>query len=156
MPNLFLCVKLIHLLAVIIMVGATIINGVIHSHARVSTPVEAVALLRVVTWINKIFMGPSLLIIPASGLWMLLMLGYDWRTGWLLTSIAFTLALLMAFVVGDRVERQLLRIAIEATRTNLSALPDSYATTFGKAIPIGSAALVMSLAVLILMIFKPY
>ena len=156
MPDLFLCVKLIHILAVIIMVGATIINGVIHSHARVSAPVEAAALLRVVTRINKIFMGPSLLIIPASGLWMLLLLGYDWRTGWLLISIAFTLALLLAFVVGDRVERQLHHIAIDASQANLLTLPDSYGAMFAKAIPIGSAALLMSLVVLILMIFKPF
>lgn len=156
MPDLFLSVKLIHILAVIIMVGATIINGVIHAHARISTPGEATALLRVVTRINKIFMGPSLLIIPASGLWMMLLLGYDWLTGWLVASIALSLALLLAFVVGDRVERRLHDIATDAAHKGVAVLPDSYETTFKKAAPISGAAFIMSITTLVLMVFKPF
>lgn len=156
MPDLFLSVKLIHIMAMIVMVGATIINGVIHSHARASTPVEAAALLKVVTRINAVFMGPSLLVIPASGILMMVLLGYDWRAGWLLSSITLTLALLVAFVVGDRVERDLHVIASNASAAAQPSLPDLYQTTFAKAAPIGGAALMMSLITLILMIFKPF
>lgn len=45
MPDLLLFLKLIHILAVILMVGATIFNGVIHARAHSSTSIEAVALL---------------------------------------------------------------------------------------------------------------
>lgn len=155
-PDLFLSVKLIHILAVIVMVGVTIISGVIHAHARTSTPVESAALLRVVTRINKIFMGPSLLIIPASGLWMMLLLGYDWLTGWLVASIALSFALLLAFLVGDRIERQLDDIATNAAHTARPALPNSYETTFKKASAIGGAAFIMSITTLVLMVFKPF
>lgn len=156
MPDLFLSVKLIHILAIIVMVGATVINGVIHSHARASTPVETAALLKVVTRINAVFMGPSLLAIPASGMWMMVLRGYDWRTGWLLSSITLTLALLVAFLVGDRVERKLHVIASKASAAAQLGLPDLYQTTFAKAAPIGGAALMSSLVTLILMIFKPF
>lgn len=156
MPDLFLSVKLIHILAMIVMVGATVINGVIHSHARALTPVEAAALLKVVTRINAVFMGPSLLAIPASGMWMMVLRGYDWRTGWLLSSITLTLALLVAFLVGDRVERKLHVIASKASAAAQLGLPDLYQITFAKAAPIGGAALMSSLVTLILMIFKPF
>lgn len=152
----FPCVKLIHFIVVIVMIGATIVNGLIHAHARTSTPVEAAALLRVVTRINRIFMGPSLFIIPASGLWMALLLDYDWLTGWLVASITLSLALLLAFVVGDRIERRLHDIATDAAHAANSVLPDSYETTFGKAAPIGGAAFIMSITTLVLMVFKPF
>ncbi|WP_193746448.1 DUF2269 family protein [Ruegeria sp. ANG-R] len=156
MPDLFLSMKLIHILATIVMVGATIVNGVIHAQAKASTPVEAAALLRVVTRINKLFMGPSLLIIPASGLWMMTLLGYDWSTGWLAAAFVLSLGLLLAFVIGDRIERKLRDIATAAADEALTALPASYQTTFSKASPIGGAAFVMSIVALILMIFKPF
>tara|TARA_R110002049_G_scaffold295840_1_gene483521 strand:- start:18193 stop:18663 length:471 start_codon:yes stop_codon:yes gene_type:complete len=156
MPDLFLSVKLIHILAVILMVGATILNGVIHAQARSSTSIEAAALLRIVTRINSVFMAPSLLVLPASGLWMMGLLGYDWWTGWLVASIALSLALLVAFVVGDRVERKLHDIATEAAQDGGAALPDRYEATFRAAAPIGIAALIMSFASLFLMVFKPF
>lgn len=156
MPDLFLSEKLIHILAVIILVAVTIINGVIHAHARTSPPVEAAALLRVVTRINKIFMGPSRLIIPASGLWMMLLLDTDWLTGWFVASIDLSLALILAFLARDRIERQLHDIATNAAHTARPAQPNSYETTFKKASAIGGAAFIMSITTLVLMVFKPF
>ncbi|WP_282170398.1 DUF2269 family protein [Ruegeria atlantica] len=156
MPDIFLSLKLTHLLAALITVGATIINGVIHAHARAATQVEAAAHLRVLTRINRIFMGPSLLIIPASGLWMMLLLSYDWWTGWIVVSIALWLALLLAFLIGDRIERQLHDTAVAATHKGVSVLSESYETTFKKDSPIGGAAFIMSITRLVLMVFKPF
>ncbi|MEP1327535.1 hypothetical protein [Pseudophaeobacter sp.] len=75
MPDLFLSVKPLHILAVIIMVGATVINGAIHTQARVSTPAAAAALLGVLRRINTRLLAQSLLIAPAMGLWMIGQLG---------------------------------------------------------------------------------
>ena len=87
---------------------------------------------------------------------MMLNLGYDWWTGWFVASITLSLLLLLAFVMGDRIERRLHCIATEAAHVALPTLPDIYRATFAKAAPIGGAALLMSLATLILMIFKPF
>lgn len=156
MPDLLLSVKLVHILSVILMVGATIINGVIHSHARRLPPTEATALLQVISSVNLLMIGPSLLVIPVSGLWMVKLLGYDVWTGWLSLSIALSMALCAAFLVGDRFERRLLDIAQQASLGKLMRLPTCYEITFAKAAPIGGAALVMSVAALVLMVFKPF
>lgn len=156
MPELLLSVKLVHILSVILMVGATIINGVIHSHARRLPPTEATALLQVISSVNLLMIGPSLLVIPVSGLWMVKLLGYDVWTGWLSLSIALSMALCAAFLVGDRFERRLLDIAQQASLGKLMRLPTCYEITFAKAAPIGGAALVMSVAALVLMVFKPF
>lgn len=156
MPELLLSVKLVHILSVILMVGATIINGVIHSHARRLPPTEATALLQVISSVNLLMIGPSLLVIPVSGLWMVKLLGYDVWTGWLSLSIALSMTLCAAFLVGDRFERRLLDIAQQASLGKLMRLPTCYEITFAKAAPIGGAALVMSVAALVLMVFKPF
>ena len=156
MPDLLFSVKLVHILSVILMVGATIINGVIHSHARRLPPTEATALLQVISSVNLLMIGPSLLVIPVSGLWMVKLLGYDVWTGWLSLSIALSMALCAAFLVGDRFERRLLDIAQQASLGKLMRLPTCYEITFAKAAPIGGAALVMSVAALVLMVFKPF
>lgn len=156
MPDLLLFVKLIHILAVILMVGATIFNGVIHVRARSSTSIEAVALLSIVVRINAVFMAPSLLVLPASGLWMMGLLGYDWWSGWLVASVVLSLALLVAFVLGSRSERTLHDIATQAAQSGGARLPDNYETAFKTAASIGTAALVMSCAALVLMVFKPF
>jgi len=155
MPDPFVFIKLFHFIAVIAMVGGNIIDVVIHPHAQTSNPVEAAALLRVVTRINKIFMGPSLFIIPVSGMWMVL-LGYNWLTGWLVTSITLSLALLLAFFVRDRVGIRLYDIATDAAHAANSVLPGSYDSTLGKGAPIDGAAFIISITSLVLMVFKPF
>ena len=60
----YLAAKFLHIFAVILMVGATVINGLIHAQAKGLLPLEASALLKVVLLINRLIMGPSLLVIP--------------------------------------------------------------------------------------------
>lgn len=138
------------------MVGATVINGLIHADAKLRGPREAVALLRVVLRINHVLMGPSLILLPISGIWLANIAGFDLWSGWLGTSFGLSLVLILAFVVGDRIERRLLSIAKKSVVQDDNTLPNAYRRTFLRAVPIGGGALVMSVAALILMIFKPY
>lgn len=153
--EVFFVMKLLHIFSVILMVGATVFNGVLHSQAKEYTPVQSAALLKTVLIINKRFMGPSLVIIPLSGAGMVIALDYDWQALWLFLSIVVTFALLIAFIVGSRIETRLHRIAFEAAAHSQKTLPATYRSTFAKAAPIGLSALVMCLVVLILMVFRP-
>ena len=65
-----LLAKLIHLIAVMMTTGATVISGLIHQQARGSAPAAAAALLQAVMRINRWLMAPSLLLIPATGGWL--------------------------------------------------------------------------------------
>ncbi len=155
MPDPYFLAKLFHILAVSIMVGATAINGMIHVQARAAVPSEATALLRAIVQINRLFMGPSLGLILLTGFWLMLILGYDFQAVWLKISIGLTLALILAFVLGAHVENHLHDIATASTAQKDTILPKKYHHVFQMAAPIGLAALVMSIATLILMIFKP-
>ncbi|NRB17603.1 MAG: DUF2269 family protein [Rhodobacteraceae bacterium] len=156
MPDPYLSAKLVHILAVILMIGATVINGLIHGQAKNSTPCEASALLKSVLLINRLIMAPSLLIIPLSGYWLMTLTGYGLAEKWLLTSVFLSIFLIVAYILGLRVERLLHSIANRSDAFHTSVLPAEYASTFLRAAPIGFGALVMSLATLVLMIFKPF
>lgn len=155
MPDPYLSAKFIHVLAVILMVGATVINGLLHGLATKSTPIEASALLSAVLSINRLIMGPSLLIIPLSGYWLMNLTDYKLAQNWLSISVVLSTLLIAAYVLGLRLERQLHNIANRSADLQENSLPAVYNYTFLKAAPIGFSALVMSLSALILMIFKP-
>ncbi|WP_026479448.1 DUF2269 family protein [Ahrensia sp. 13_GOM-1096m] len=156
MPDLYLSAKLIHFLAVIVMVGATIINGLIHGQAKAATPLEASALLKAVLSINRLLMAPSLVLIPISGYALMVITGYGLADKWLLISLVLSISLIAAYLLGLRLEQRLHIIATQSSTQHESTLPKSYNSTFTKAVPIGSGALVMSIAALVLMIFKPF
>ncbi len=155
MFDLFIMTKLIHFCAVIVMVGATVINGLIHAEAKRLTPSQAVPMLGVVLRINRLLMGPSLIVIPASGLFMMVQAGHDFGSIWIATSFGLSIALIMAFRIGAKIERQLHKIASDADFESQPALPTQYEETFKKAVPLGGGALLMSITTVILMIFKP-
>ena len=82
--------------------------------------------------------------------------GYDFDALWLLLSIVLSVFLIVAYIFGARLEHRLYEIATSTERTGEPTLPVQYQRVFRKAAPIGSAALLMSLAALSFMVFKPY
>ena len=151
----YLIAKSIHFLAVILMVGATVINGLIHGQAKNSTPLEASALLTAVLLVNRLIVVPSLVIIALSGYWLMTLTGYGLAEKWLSISFVLSITLIAAYLLGLPLERQLHSIANRSATLQVAALPSEYKRTFLRAAPIGLGALVMSLAALSLMIFKP-
>lgn len=156
MPDPYLAANFLHFFAVILMVNANIINGLIHGQAKVSTPLEASTLLNAVLLTNRLIMGPSLLIIPLSGYWLMTLTGYELTESWLFISVALSTLLIATYLLGLRLERRLHSIANRSATFQDSSLPIEYNRTFLKAAPIGFGALLVSLAAFSLMIFKPF
>ena len=156
MPDSYHLAKLIHLFSMTVMLGGTIINAVIHIQAKSSTPVQAAALLGIVVRINRLLMGPSLVVIPLSGIWLIRILGYDLWTEWFAAAAGLSFGLILAFVIGNKVERQLYNIASRCAAKAAPSLSPDYGIAFMIAGPIGVTALIMSFAALVLMIFKPF
>ena len=156
MPNLFLSLKLAHLLAAILMVGATVINGLIHNRARQAPSSKAGAMLSIVIAVNSYVMGPALLALPLTGGALIWAAGYDFKALWVWLSVALSILLIAAYVFGARLERRLYEIAMSTERAGEASLPVQYDRVFRKAAPVGVATLLMSLATLGLMVFKPY
>lgn len=156
MPDPYLAANFLHFFAVILMVNANIINGLIHGQAKVSTSLEASTLLNAVLLTNRLIMGPSLLIIPLSGYWLMTLTGYELTESWLFISVALSTLLIATYLLGLRLERRLHSIANRSATFQDSILPIEYNRTFLKAAPIGFGALLVSLAAFSLMIFKPF
>lgn len=156
MLNTYLAAKFLHFSAVILMVGATVINGLIHRQAMGSTPREATALLNAVLLINRAIMGPSLLLIPLSGYWLMTLTSYGLAENWIFISVVLSILLIAAYLLGLRLELRLHSIANRSATAQDDNLPAEYNRLFLKAVPIGFGALVMSTAALSLMIFKPF
>lgn len=144
--------KIAHLIAMTAMIGATIINGILHLQARASTPSQAETLLRAILRINRLIMLPSLLAIPVTGYFLATTIGYAFTDMWLLASATLTLALIAAFWVGAIAEKSLHRIAA-ASKT--AALGERYTQVFNRVAPIGTGALLLSLVAIALMVVKP-
>ena len=156
MFDLYSLVKAIHILAVSLMVGATLINGILHSLAIRSDAAGAVVLLGGIVTINRWVMGPSFILLPLSGFWMSVDADISLSTFWLLTSIILTGALILAFLVGVPLENGLHRMAQERVAQGKKDLPSTYGISFRKAAPIGGGAALMSLLTIYLMTAKPF
>lgn len=145
----------LHLLAMAAMLGATMVNGVLHLRARQSPPVGAAPLLAAIMAVNRAIMAPSLVLLPASGLWLALDTGYALSDIWILLGIGLAVALILAFAVGLVGERRLEGLADRAAMTGQTRLPETYARVFQRTAPIGGAAALFSLAAVIVMVTKP-
>ena len=144
--------KVAHLIAMTAMVGATIINGILHLQAKSSTPQQAETLLRAILRINRLIMLPSLLAIPITGYFLANTIGYALTDTWLLVSAILTLALIAAFWIGAIAEKQLHVIAADS---ETAALGQSYHHVFKRVAPIGTGALLLSIVAIVLMVGKP-
>jgi uncharacterized membrane protein len=146
---------IIHLFSVAAMVGATLVNGVLHARARSLRPAHAAPLLGGILAVNRWIMAPSLVLIPASGLGLAWAMGFALTASWMRWGIGLAVALVLAFLVGLRSERQLEVLADAAARAGQESLPVRYQRTFLGAAPIGFGALALSLAAIAVMVLKP-
>lgn len=82
--------------------------------------------------------------------------GYGLAETWLSITVVLSILLIAVYLLGLRLERRLHRIANRSATLQYSSLPAEYNRTFLKTAPIGIGALVMPLAALSFMIFKPF
>ncbi|MCB9789329.1 MAG: DUF2269 family protein [Deltaproteobacteria bacterium] len=146
---------ILHLFSVSAMLGATVVNGLLHARARRSPPSEAAPLVGGIMAVNRWVMGPSLVLIPASGVWLAFAFGFGLTPSWIHWGIGLSSALILAFVVGVWPEHRLEVLANDAAKAGREALPPAYRATFLRAAPIGFGALVLSIAAITVMVVKP-
>ena len=152
MPDAYTFWKVVHLIAMTAMVGATLINGILHLQAKSSTPQQAETLLRSVLRVYRLIMLPSLLAIPVTGVVLVTTMGYAFTDTWLLVSALLTLALIAAFWIGAVAEKRLHAIA---AGSKMAVHSQSYHRVFNWVAPIGMGALLLSVGAIVLMVVKP-
>jgi len=153
---MFELLKVAHIVAVSMMVGATLCNGLLHMIViRENSSRSAAITLSNIMAVNRAIMAPAFVGIVASGVAMALQAGFPFSDFWLLTSILLTVGLIAGFVGGCVLETRLEYLAISASAHDEEALPARYMAVARRAMPIGAAAAIASLAVIYLMIAKP-
>jgi uncharacterized membrane protein len=147
--------KVLHVLSVCGMVGATLCNGLLHNIVnKQGITSAAVVTLSNIMQINRVVMGPSLALIAITGGYLVSSIGYTLSDTWLQLSIVLTAALIVAFIAGYYMEARLEKIAIEAKTQNDEQLPKSYQNLFFRILPIGFGATLTSILIIYLMITK--
>ncbi len=152
MFDAFFLAKMLHLTAMALMLGGTVINGLLHAQARRSHPAAAAALLTAVMRVNHLTMAPSLIALPLTGAWLAYLAGHGATELWIIIGTIFSALLILAYSLGIRIEASLLSIAQDTKATTLTP---HYAIQFRRAAPIGSGALLLSIAAVAVMILKP-
>jgi len=153
---MFELLKVAHIVAVCMMVGSTLCNGLLHMIViRENSSRSAAITLSNIMAVNRAVMAPAFVGIIASGVAMALQAGYVFSEFWLLTSILLTAGLTAGFVGGYVLETRLEALAWSASEHDEGALPQRYMLVARRAMPIGATAAMASLAVIYLMIAKP-
>ena len=154
--TIFLLVKIIHILSVSMMVGATLCNGVLHMIALRSGRLEPMkTTLNNIMQINRLIMAPAFVLIPASGMYIAFDLGLSASDRWLYWSVVLTIVLVFEFLIGYVMERKIETTIETSLSKGETAVPAQYFRLFKIASPIGASATVFSLVVIALMIVKP-
>lgn len=151
---MYIMLKYIHVLTAIIMIGTTVVNGLIELRTfwRKDSEFSAFS-LEIVMLLNNILMLPSLIILPLSGLLLALYVGYPLHSPWLLYSMILAVALLIAFVIGYGMEKRMAQLARKSTEHG-EPLNSNYYKVFHRAKWVGMFASIASLTVLYMMIAK--
>lgn len=148
----FLTLKSLHIFAACMMLGSTLTNGILHSMAMKSMPSVSSVLLSAVMRINHTLMTPSFVLLPLTGAGLVYENNYSLIDSWVIISVTLTLVLIVAYIIGLRLETKLKTIAQNAN----TSLPPIYRQIFLCAAPIGAGATITSAIILWLMIAKPY
>lgn len=151
---MYVALKYIHILSAIIMIGTTAANGLIEVRAfrREDAQLSAFT-MEIVMLFNHVFMLPSLIILPASGLLLALDAGFPLNSPWLLYSILLVIGLWAAFIIGHGMEKRMSRLAAASAKRG-EKLPAGYYQIFNRGKWVGIFATVAALLILYMMIAK--
>lgn len=148
-------IEYLHILAAIVMVGTTLTNGLLRMHVdRTDDPRLVAYVSRVVVLFDLVLMLPSLVLLPITGIWLAVRIGYPLDRGFAAWAEVGVVVLFLLFGPGVWVETKLLRVAESARGQGVTSLPAEYWKYSKMAMPIGFSATALILGILYLMVFR--
>ena len=152
----YLWIQFFHIVGVVMMLGATFCNGILHLSAmKTSSKNDRRNTLNNILTINKAIMIPGFILIILPGFLMAYKAGYSLDNKWLLVSIVLTAILVLEFIWGYKLEKKMENLTDDFLGNKLADYDECYEKVFKKAVPIGSTATLISLVVVFLMLNKP-
>ena len=152
MPNLFLVLKALHVLAAIVAVGANVTYAFWLARAGRDQK-RLVFAIDTVRWLDRSIANPGYILLAITGVALVLASGntYSFTTGWIALSIAIYIAVaVLGFVAfAPAIRRQL----VEAERDPTSA---AYAAAAARSNAFGLLTTALVLIIVTLMVTKPF
>lgn len=156
--NYYYIAKYFHLIGVVMMLGATLCNGLIHLSAIKNQSLTGkLNSLENIMIINKVLMIPGFILLIGAGI-LLISQGHFGiqKLNWLQVSILMTIFLVLEFIWGYRLEGKLEKLTKNQLRETDLSYGRTYKAILSIAIPIGSSATVISFIIIYLMLIKPF
>jgi uncharacterized membrane protein len=151
----YLIVKWVHVVSSTVLFGAGIGSAF---HMLMATlrrdPVNVAAVARVVVIADWIFTLPTALLQPASGLYLLRILGAPMTTRWISWSLCLYVVAIACWLPVVWLQMRMRDLAATAV-TMSAALPAGYWRAFAWWVSLGTVALIAFLAIFYLMVAKP-
>lgn len=150
----FLILRIVHLLAMALYVGVSLVNG--YAKTRADRSGDLVEIASALTWIgrfDRVFLVPASVLLPVTGLWMAHLQGRLWSDPFVLTALALfaLLSVILAFAV--RLEDRLLALAVGARDASVP-LPRAYRNLSRLWAATGMVATVLIVLTLVVMVAK--
>lgn len=146
----FLLLKLIHVVAAIVAVGANVTYAFWLRRAGHDRDQLAWA-IRGIQTLDRRLANPAYIVLLITGAWMVLGGAFSFQTGWIIAALVLYVLLVIVgiFVYAPTIQRQL----EEAERDPTSA---AYAAIERRSTLLGISTLIAVLAIVVLMVTKPF
>ncbi|MBL4890176.1 MAG: hypothetical protein COB41_05245 [Proteobacteria bacterium] len=155
--SIYLWLKFFHMIGVVMMLGATFCNGVVHFTAmKARSKVDRFNSLNNILTINKLIMFPGFILIILPGTLLAYQAGFSSNDYWLLASVVLTVVLVFEFIWGFKLEKKMETLTEQYVMAEYEDYNERYNRVLKQAMPIGSTATVISLIVVYLMLGKPF
>jgi len=150
-----LLLKTIHILSAILLFGTGLGTAFHGMASNLSRDVRAIAVAnRNVVIADWLFTTPTVLIQPASGIWLAHLQGWPLPTGWIMWSLALYALAGACWLPVVWLQMRMRRMAEQAAAEG-TALPPLYHRYFRVWFALGWPAFVAMIAIVALMVLKP-
>lgn len=150
-----LLLKTIHILSAILLFGTGLGTAFHGMASNLSRDVRAIAVAnRNVVIADWLFTTPTVLIQPASGLWLAHLQGWSLSTGWIMWSLVLYALAGACWLPVVWLQMRMRRMAERAVAEGM-ALPPLYHRTFRIWFALGWPAFAAMIAIVALMVLKP-
>ncbi len=155
-PDFYLHAKFIHILAVTLFFGNTVIGTIWEVRSLVSGRPEIIRYtFKTVAWLDAVFTAPLIIVSVVSGIMLGTILGGVWSMGWL--SISFLLFLLsgLVWIVADIPSQYRMNRLFEALQPGCESLPPELKRLLWRRMGINFMGSAPLLIIFFLMVHKP-
>jgi uncharacterized membrane protein len=141
----------LHILSAIAFMGTAFLIPVFHRSAKTASQLRFVFdITSKLSWLPKI--GGTALIVTGVGLMIITGMGLSQM--WL--NVSILLSLLLVVVIDAFIEPRLKKVTKLLAASNGEELPSEFSLAMKKLVPLESAAQLLMIAVIVLMVIKPF